>query len=143
MKKRILAVVALCALGVTGALAQASAIAERQALLKEMAGAVKPVGLVLRGEAPADVALAQKALDTIIQNGASVKGKFPADSQTGKTEALPVIWQNKAKFDALFDKLVADAKAAKLAIKDEASLKAEMPKVLANCGACHNEFRAK
>ena len=35
----------------------------------------------------------------------------------------------------------ADAKAAHGAIKDEASFKAEWPKVVANCGGCHKEYR--
>ena len=61
----------------------------------------------------------------------------------GKTEALPVIWEKKAEFEAGYTKISADADAAAGAIKDEASLKAEMPKVLGNCGSCHRNFRAR
>lgn len=69
---------------------------------------------------------------------------FPADSKTGgETKALPSIWENKAKFDGIFAKLDTDLAAAITAVKDEASFKAEAPKVLGNCGACHNDFRAK
>jgi cytochrome c556 len=42
---------------------------------------------------------------------------------------------------ARLDKLVADAKAAEGEIKDDASFKAELPKIMGNCGACHKEYR--
>ncbi len=69
--------------------------------------------------------------------------RFPPGSDQGKTNALPAIWQNTADFDARFQKLGADSKAALASIKDEASFKAAMPGVLKNCGDCHQTYRAK
>jgi cytochrome c556 len=40
-------------------------------------------------------------------------------------------------------KLSQDAQTAMASIKHEATFKVEMPKVLQNCGACHNDFRKK
>src|SRR5204863_3596621 len=61
---------------------------------------------------------------------------FPDDTKTGETDALPAAFEKKADLMARFDKLGADAKAAEGAIKDEASFKAEWPKVVSNCGGC-------
>ena len=54
---------------------------------------------------------------------------------------LPSVWEKKADFLGRFDKFAADAKAAAGAIKDEASFKAEWPKVVSNCGGCHKAYR--
>ena len=60
-----------------------------------------------------------------------------------KTPALPIIWTEKDKFNAIFAKMNADATAAGEAVVDEATLKAQTPKVLGNCKACHDVYRAK
>ena len=69
------------------------------------------------------------------------KPAFPDDSKTGETDALPAAFEKKADLFARFDKMAADAKAAHAAIKDEASFKAEWPKVVSNCGGCHKDYR--
>ena len=67
---------------------------------------------------------------------------FPDDSKTApKTRALPAIWEKKAEFNAGFVKFGADSEAALIAIKDDASLKTEWPKVVGNCGGCHKPFK--
>lgn len=138
------------AIGVTMALAIAGAayaqnvavIKERQTILGGWGDAAKPVGGALRGQAPFNLAETQKLLNAIVDGSKKLPNLFPDDSKTGeKTEALPVIWEDKAKFTAGFTKIGADATAALAAIKDEASFKAEMPKVLSNCGACHKVYR--
>jgi cytochrome c556 len=49
-----------------------------------------------------------------------------------------------AGFLAANEKFKADAKAASVAIIDEATFKATMPNVLkSNCGACHEAWRIK
>ncbi len=54
---------------------------------------------------------------------------------------MPAAFTEKDKFNAIFAKWDADSTAALAAIKDEASFKGEMPKVLSNCGACHQPYR--
>lgn len=138
-----IAVAAMCAVGVSGVVAQSSAISARKDILKSWGGATREPGLMLRGEAAFDLAKVQTALKLYQEGSAKLPALFPADSQTGETKALPAIWAEKDKFNAIFTKLTADAVAASVAIKDEASFKTEMPKVLGNCGACHNAYRAK
>ncbi|MET0606377.1 MAG: cytochrome c, partial [Beijerinckiaceae bacterium] len=72
---------------------------------------------------------------------AAFKDLFPPGTDQGETRALPAIFQNRDGFNAAVTKFETDARSAKAAVKDEASLKAEMPKVLANCGSCHTGFR--
>lgn len=147
MMRTIFAIVAVTAsAGVAlAAAAGAAAIKERRELMKTDGNLTKPVFLMLKGKAPFDLATVQKALKAY-QNAASKEAAlFPPDSKTGDTNALPVIWEdnNMADLDARFKKFGADATAALAAIKDEASFKAEIPKVFDNCGACHEKYKAK
>jgi cytochrome c556 len=141
--RRLVLAACLVSIGLGAAYAQSNAISERKDVFKGFGGALRPVGPMMRGEAPFELAKVQDALKTIAEGAPKVAKLFPADSGTGDTKALPVIWTDNAKFMGLFARLEADAKAAQAAIKDEASFKAEMPKVLGNCGVCHNDFRAK
>lgn len=142
---RLVSVVAALAVGATAVYAQnLNVIKERKEGFKAMAGAAKEPGAMVKGEAKFDLAKVQAALKAYQTNSAKLKGLFPDDSKTGgDTEALAKIWTAKADFTARFDKLAADAKAAEGTIKDEASFKAEWPKVMGNCGGCHKEYRVQ
>ena len=94
-----------------------------------------------KGDAPFNAETVKASLQTVVDTAGKVKNLFPDDSQTGDTDALPVAFEKKADVMARFDKLSADAKAAAAAITDEASFKAQWPKVVANCGGCHKEYR--
>lgn len=141
--RRVVILASVFAVGVGAALAQSGAIDLRKAQMKAMGGAAGPIGKMLKGEEAFDLAKAKGAIDTIAKAAKASVSLYPADSKTGDTKALPAIWENKAKFDGLFAKLEADANAVNAAVKDEASFKAEAGKIFANCGACHNDFRAK
>ena len=142
--RRAVVLASLLALGTGVAFAQSAAIAERKELFKAMGGAAGPMGKMLRGEEAFDLAKVQSGLTVIGANSVKVAKLFPTDSQTGgETKALPSIWTDKAKFDAIFPKMDAAVAAAIPAIKDEASFKTEIVKVLGNCSACHNDFRVK
>ncbi|MGL4974334.1 MAG: c-type cytochrome [Bosea sp. (in: a-proteobacteria)] len=140
---RMLVVAAVAVVGVTAAVAQGSPIEQRKALLKTFGAAVRDPGLMMRGEQPFDLAKVQASLKVFAEGSPKLIPMFPANSQTGDTKALPAIWTEQDKFNAIFTKLAADSTAAMTSIKDEASFKTEMPKVLGNCGACHNAYRAK
>ncbi len=143
MRRSFLALAALIA-GAGAALAQTpDPIAARKDIFKSFGAAAREPGQMLRGEAAFDLAKAQNLLKTLAEGAPKLAALFPESSKTGDTKALPVIWEKKADFDALFVKLANDATAAQAAIKDEASFKTELPKVLGNCGACHNTYRAR
>ncbi|HLM41648.1 MAG TPA: cytochrome c [Microvirga sp.] len=142
--KRSVFVASLLALGVTAAIAQSNVVEQRQTLMKEMGAQTRPLGGMLRGQEPFDLAKVQSGLKVFVENPKKFVPLFPESSKNAeKTEALPSIWENKAKFDSIAMKLSTDAQTALTTIKDEATLKTELPKVLQNCGACHNDFRKK
>jgi cytochrome c556 len=139
---RVVAAAAALAIGATVVFAQnAAVIDQRKQAMKAFGGAAKSGGTMAKGDAPFDLAKAQESLKTIQTKAAEAKNLFPDDSKTGETDALPEAFANKADLMAKFDKLAADAKAAESAIKDEASFKAEWPKVTSNCGGCHKAYR--
>ena len=139
---RVVAVLAALAVGATAVWAQnAAGIAARKDAMKAFGGAFKAPGAIAKGEAPFDQGKVQASLKTIEETATKAKGLFGDDTKTGDTAALPVAFEKKADLFARFDKLAADAKAAAGAIKDEASFKAEWPKVVSNCGGCHKEYR--
>ncbi|MGD9785667.1 MAG: cytochrome c [Hyphomicrobiaceae bacterium] len=141
--KSAAAALAVLLVGLPPASAQnADAIKQRQALLKEMGKAAKLPGQMLKQEIPFDLAAVKAALAVFQSNPPKVAALFPDDSKTGaETEALPVIWENKADVEQRFAKLAADAKAAEAAITDEFAFMEEMPKVMGNCGGCHKKYR--
>jgi cytochrome c556 len=140
---RFAAAVAALAVGATLAYAQnLDAIKQRKDSMKAVGGAAGAVAKIMKGEAPFDLATVQKSLATYQAEAAKQKGLYGDDAKTGgETQALPKVWEAKADFLARFDKFASDAKATSAAIKDEASLKAEWPKVMSNCGGCHKEYR--
>ena len=122
----------------------ADAIKARQALMKDNGRVSKPLGPMLKGAAPFDLATVQTALKTYENAAEKMPGLFPDDSKTGgDTQALPAIWENKADFDARFKTFGKDAAAALVSVKDEATFKAAMPGIFKNCGGCHEKYRQK
>jgi cytochrome c556 len=127
----------------TLAIAQnAEVIKERKANFKAMGDAAKPTGAMMKGEADFDLAAVKNAIK-VFQEKAALQAKlFPDDSKEGeKTEALPLIWDNKADFEERFVKLAEAAKAADASITDADTFAAEWPKVMGNCGSCHKKYR--
>lgn len=138
---RGLSILALVAVGATAVHAQ-SAISQRQEAMKAIAGASKLPGAVLKGQAEFDLTKIHGSLAIYQAEAAKLKELWPEDSKSGAdTAALPAIWERRNDFIALFDKLAADAKIATEKIKDEATFKAEFPKVMSNCGGCHKQYR--
>lgn len=140
--KRLVLTSLILAAGVGAVLADSDAIAKRRALMKANGDATKIVVGMLKG-APFDLGAVQAALKTYGEAAAKAPALFPDDSQTGDTNALPAIWENKADVLARLAKLGQDVAAAQASIVDRASFQAQMPGVLKNCGGCHEKYRAK
>ena len=141
LKATVTVAAVMSAVAVTTVLAQ-DPITEREKLMKEWGQATRPVGAMLQGKASFDLTTVQASLDAYAKHAAVMPSLFPEGSQ-GKSDALPTVWSQNAEFKALFAKFGADANAAKAAITDEASFKANFPGVVRNCGTCHDTFRAK
>jgi cytochrome c556 len=131
-------------IGAGAAMAQGDVIAQRKAEMKAIGDGNRGPAAMLRGEAPFNLAAVQAQLKVIEASATNSLKLYPDNSKTGgDTAALPKVWETKADFDAKMNKLAADAKAAQASIKDEASFKQEFPALLKNCGACHNDYRAR
>jgi cytochrome c556 len=97
-----------------------------------------------KGEEPFALDKAKKIFTTYQDAAAKMPALFPDNSKTGgDTKALPAIWENKADFTAHSTKLAQDAQAALTTVRDEATFKTELPKVLQNCDACHDKYRRR
>ena len=83
---------------------------------------------------------------TYLENLAQMPWDGFHDSTKGeKTRALPAIWEQKAKFDELGQRLQTEtAKLGEIARKkDEAGVKQQYAAVGKVCGPCHESFREK
>jgi len=138
---RIAAAVAALGLGATVVLAQnLDAIKQRRDVMKTIAKASGINFKMMKGETPFELSKVQSGLKTFQDELPKLKSLFPDDSKKGgDTDASPKIWQQRAEFEGVIDRFVADAKAAAGSIKDEASFKADYPKIVNNCGNCHKD----
>jgi cytochrome c556 len=143
MRMTAIFVGAILGLGAVAPAAAIDAIEARQTILKGMGDEARPLAAMLKGEAGFDLARVKAALKIHAEGAEKLKDLYPDNSRTGKTEASPRIWVEKERFLGLYAKLAADAKAAEASIADEASFKAQFPKVLADCKACHDDYRVK
>ena len=69
---------------------------------------------------------------------------FPENSKEGfKTEALPLIWENKKEFNDLMKKSSDDMIKLTSLIEDSEDIRATLTQMMwSNCKACHSKFRA-
>jgi cytochrome c556 len=144
MRKTAIVAAGVLTLSGLGVLAQqGDPISQRQNLMKNNQEQVRALTGMARGQVPFNAAAAQAALQRIEQNARQTPALFPTGSEQGKTDALPVIWERKADFDARASKLEQDAKAAQAGISDQTSLQAAVQRVGQNCGGCHETYRRK
>lgn len=142
----IVAGVTVSASLVSAAPSASTTISARQANFKKMGSAMKALKDELSGSA--DKAKMQAAAKTLAMTGRVQSKLFPAGTGPSagvKTDALPAIWTDRAKFDgdmakfiAEFDKLVAVAGTG-----NTAAIGAQFKVVGGTCGACHRQFRAE
>ncbi|MEE1656913.1 cytochrome c [Microvirga sp. CF3062] len=144
MRKTVIASLGVLIASALGVIAQSGdPITQRQNLMKNNQEQIRALTGMARGQAPFNAATAQAAFQQLEQNAQQTPPLFPAGSTQGKTAALPAIWERKADFDARAVKLQQDARAARAAITDQASLQAAIQRVGQNCGGCHETYRRK
>ena len=69
---------------------------------------------------------------------------FPENTKEGfKTEALPIIWEQKDKFNNLMTKSSTDMIKLTKVIEDSDDIRGTLTQLMwSNCKACHSKFRA-
>ena len=78
------------------------------------------------------------------KNYKSLLEYFPENTKEGfKTEALPVIWENKDDFNNLMIKSSNDMIELAALIESSDNIEGTLRKLMwSNCKACHNKYRA-
>lgn len=148
MTRRVLAaaLTALAAGAAAGALAHSGAtgvVKERMDGMEAMSDAAKAIGAVKIGALPFDPDLIRRAAGEISRQARAAHDLFPEGSSTGKSEALPAIWTERARFDALLDDLIAAADRLEAAAADEPAAMAAADEVAEICKDCHEDFRER
>ncbi|MFL6548163.1 MAG: c-type cytochrome [Povalibacter sp.] len=118
----------------------------RQQGFKKMGAAMKSIVEQTKTGAP-DAAKIASAAQEISSVAPQISSWFPAGSGSEAgidTDALAFIWQQRAKFDANANQLVAESKsfASALAGADLATLKTRTKTLADVCSSCHRSFRA-
>jgi cytochrome c556 len=152
---------AACALFATAAIAQQGpppptpeqkaqqSVELRQSVFKLLDWNNKPMGAMLRGQAPFDAGVVKTNATNIANLAEMIPALFTADTSSFtsvKTEALNNIWTNKADFDAKAKALIDAATALSAAAGSGGDAAALRPAVITMgkaCGSCHDNFRQK
>ncbi len=152
MQKRVLAAalaVCLLVMGATGLMAHRGAtgiVKERMEVMKAIGKAMKSLAAIVKGEAKFSEETVGNASTTISSHARKAKDLFPDTPESRKadvSEAAPAIWENKAEFLALADKLAESAEELEFAATDASTLASQMGVIGANCKSCHKKFRIK
>lgn len=101
-------------------------------------------GATLGAAADLTGADAVAAADTLIANFTLLPTLFVEGSIVGDSRALPLIWEDKAAFEAIFAKAATAATEMKTAAEagDATAYAAAVDAVGAVCGECHQTYRA-
>ena len=146
--KRMLVIAGALLLSVGAGIAQQDVVKQTQA---DMKGNGKALGGVLtpmvKGEKPYDQAAVNEALKVLDDTAKKLPTMFPESTKGLKPEgdysSSPKIWEDKAGFAAKIESFAKVVTEAKAKIKDLDSLKATVPAIGKECGACHETFRLK
>jgi cytochrome c556 len=139
-------------LAVMGTVACGSVIAQAQDVYKEREALMKGFGQrmnVIKGvvaENKGSLPDAQVAAQEIAANAEKIPSMFPAGTNAGESEALPVIWERTSEFEAKaqgMEELAAKLAAAAGTGDPTATLAAFGALGKEGCGGCHEVFRKK
>ena len=123
----------------------AKATETRQAVLKVVGWNVGPMGAMARELIPTDTALVARNAQRVAWMAAMIPDAFRADTRAHEldTEALPLIWENFARFEELAantqrsaERLVEVAEGG-----DAAETRKAIGALIDDCRACHDDFR--
>lgn len=151
MNKRWYAVGLIAALGAGFALPAAAQVKpevlvkQRQAKMTLQAKYVGPLAAMAQGKAPYDASVVARNAGFLEALSQMAWDGFDASTQGVKSEALPEIWKNPAKFKQAQEHFEAEVDSLASAAKggNEANIKSAIGAVGKACGACHQDFREK
>ena len=115
----------------------------REAVMELIGGHTTALVAIVKGNVPytQDAPVHARAIEPLAKMAEHI---FPPDLQTGKTDALPAIWEQPQKFQqalAAFQTAAADL--AKAADGEPRDLAAPVSALAKACKGCHDDFRKK
>ena len=115
-------------------------IKNRKALFKKNYNTAKKVQSLSSNE---DFDEAKKLMLEMSENYKSLKKMFPENTKEGfKTEATPLIWQEKDEFNLLMEKSSSNMIELASVIENTENIKGTLGKLMwGNCKACHSKYR--
>ena len=86
---------------------------------------------------------AKRLMLEMSENYITLKEMFPENTKEGfNTEALPLIWEEKDKFNSLMEKTSNDMVQLVSIIENEDDIRGTLKKLMwSNCKACHSKYR--
>ena len=113
----------------------------RKAMFSENYQNAKKISILLKSKR---IDEAKPLMKKISNNYKKLLDYFPENTKEGfKTEALPIIWENKDEFNALMTKSSNDMIQLTKIIETSDDVRSTLGKFMwANCKACHSKFRA-
>lgn len=115
----------------------------RNSVMESIGGHTTALVAIVKGNVPftEDAAVHARAIEPLSKMVGHI---FPSDSRTGKTEALPAIWEQPEKFQqAVTTFQTAAAALAKAADSQPRDLAAPVSDLAKACKGCHDDFRKK
>ena len=115
-------------------------IKNRQALFSKNYNTAKKVQSL---SSNGDFDEAKELMLEMSENYITLKEMFPDNTKEGfNTEALPLIWEEKDKFNSLMEKTSNDMVQLVSIIENEDDIRGTLKKLMwSNCKACHSKYR--
>lgn len=110
--------------------------------MKSFGGAAKSTGAMFKGETEFDLAKVHAAGQLVASKAPTIPSLFPEGTNEGESEALPIIWEDWAGFEAAAA-LLATRAGVLASAPDKASAGAAFGAMLKACGGCHEKYRIK
>jgi cytochrome c556 len=148
MKKSLLAAGLAVAILSGEALAQAKPeqlVKQRQSAMTLIGKYWGPMAGMMQGKIPYDVKVIQRNAGFLDNLSRMPWDGFAESTKDVKSNALPAIWSDSAKFAEAADRLQNEASKLYAVSRsgDEAAVKAQIGAVGKACGGCHESFRQK
>ncbi len=119
-------------------------VKERMELMKSIAGQMKMVGRMIKGEKDFVADQVAIAAEAIVGHAEKIPELFPEGSIEPPSEAVTAIWQDWDKFVRLTNDMKLKAQALGMSARQSEDIKDIRPQFGAlgkTCSACHEDFR--
>jgi len=115
----------------------------RQAVMKSIGGHMASMATILKNQVHMeDLVLHAKGLAGLADIAPEI---FPEGSNTGKSKALPAVWENPEEFSEAMQRMIdaAEGMASAAATEDMSEIGPAIQALGGSCKGCHDDFQAE